>query len=763
MKNQLLIIVFSLVVLVQGIQAISCGDSLSSSTEMNSSLYCENSAITITSGELNCNGNSIVGNGNGAGITIPGESNIRIINCDIINFSRGIEIDKGSRTIGLGWGGSRTYTIYSHGTEIQNSNFINNKYGIFAYQSYSTVIKNNIFIDNVEGATYFNFAKALVYNNTFKNSSVTYRTTEGLSFCNEDGVGNKYLNSTGPTCSCMTLSKTQIINSDITLCSKKYPLPTPIQLLSSVHLNCNSATLMGDGSGTAIVLEGTRNAVIDSCIITNFSIGVKSKVKWTQLGNAILGDNNLIKNSTIKNVNYGIIMDSYGGISRIKQITNSTILAKNYIILNRGQGQINAQHNYFGGLSFEKVRSKIRYPDEVILKPFLKKHQKVEILQGSNEKYLHFTTPYVKPIFKEDVFVYEYLDSKYELTQKNFNFSTLQNELLTSRIILPDSLSSPKVFIENATHNFELNLEDLEENTSTNSYERIIVNISSLNISYDILYFSSSKVPTNKTIILSSGLWGSFSTWKTFAKNLQKKGFDVYVLALTGESQECNSCLNYEYEDLVSFIFPKILSTISNRSINQDIVYVGHSNGAKVAYDYSKMPSTNSIEKMIFLGFPGDFSTPSLFRRSMNLLNSSLLNAIENKTHVGFFDLLKGGFEFIPNIEILLGFFNNPETLISKNLYTSYHNLITDETKKELFKKNLHIENHTPHQSEIIFLSGNIPFIGDGVVPYVDSQNIFEESKEYFNSSSIYFLPILHQHMDSHPRVLSFIEEEISK
>ena len=763
MKNQLFLVILSVIVLVQGVQAISCGDSLSSSIQMNSSLYCDGSALTLTSGELNCNNNSIVGAGEGIGILIPGESNVKISNCNLINFSKGIQISKGSRTIGLGWGGTRTITIYSENTEIVNSTFTNNAYGILAHESYSTLLKNNLFIDNVEGGTYFNFAQALVFNNTFNNSPVAYKTTKGLSFCDENGVGNSYLNMTGPSCSCMTLFKTQLINSDTTLCSHKYPLPSSLKINSNTKLNCNSAILYGDGTGTGIILEGTRNTIIDSCIISNFSIGVRSKVKWTQLGNAILGDNNQIKNSTITNVNYGIIMDSYGGISRIKRIVNSTILAKNYIILNKGHGKINAQNNYFGGLSFDEVRSKIKLPNEVSLKPFLEKYQKVKIQQSTSQNSLLFTTPFVKPISKENIYIYENTNSGYKLFDKDFTFSIVDKGVPTSKVTFSNPLTNHKIFIENTTHSFELNIKEFKENISKNPFEKITINISSLNITYNILHFPSLKASNDKTVILSSGLWGSFSTWKPFAKTLQKRGYNVYVLALTGESQECRSCLNYDYEDLVSFIFPQILVFISNENEKQDIVYVGHSNGAKVAYDYSKTASKALIDKMIFLGTPGDFSTPSLFRKSMELLNSSLLNSVQNKTHVGFFDLLKGGFEFIPNIEILLHFFNDPKTLISKNLYTSYHYLIIDESKDKLFESTSEFSNGKVIHNKVIFLSGNLPLIGDGVVSYQDSQDIFKESKNYFNSSLLYSLPILHQHLDSHPRVLSFIMEEISK
>lgn len=90
----------------------------------------------------------------------------------------------------------------------------------------------------------------------------------------------------------------------------------------------------------------------------------------------------------------------------------------------------------------------------------------------------------------------------------------------------------------------------------------------------------------NLPIVMAGGLWSDIKTWKELGTELANKGYEVYLLELSGgENIECENCYNYNYNDLVQTVYPTYINKVLELSGKDKIKYVGHSNGARTALD----------------------------------------------------------------------------------------------------------------------------------------------------------------------------------
>ncbi len=87
----------------------------------------------------------------------------------------------------------------------------------------------------------------------------------------------EWLTTNNSQTSCRIPTGGMIINSSTTFCAGKYSLSGNVSVVSAsdITLDCNGATLYGDGSGASgIYLNDVNNSTIKNCAITNYSDGV---------------------------------------------------------------------------------------------------------------------------------------------------------------------------------------------------------------------------------------------------------------------------------------------------------------------------------------------------------------------------------------------------------------------------------------------------------------------------------------------------------
>ena len=721
----------------QGVFAIECGSSLDGTSKMNESLHCVDSQIRLKSGTLNCNGHTINGvkENDSIGFLIKGDNDITIKNCVISNFTNGVKIRHGVETIGLGWGGLKSIRTYSRNTQIINTSFISNEIGILAKESYNSKIINSTFVNNSFSGIHFSHGEGSVLNNTFVNSNVSYKTTKGLSFC-ENGIDNTYHNSTGPTCSCTPVSKTSVINSPITLCAQKYPLENTLKLKTSSILDCNDAILSGKNTNKGILIRGAKDTTIKNCFLEGFSTGVVYNHDYTTHMDKVRHSNSVIKNSKIINVDNAVDIKGDSQKGKPLNISNSTLKADNYLIHNSNQ-EVIGKNNYYGTNNLSIIKEKISNPSKVQLSPIKTKTKRLELHLKNTT--LNYTSS---------------LQFKTNFTLDNLKFYSIKNQTTTKlpidsfsqntdsiNINLPSlNKENVLVFFSNKTHN-EL------ANNKKPLFKKYVkyFDINSSEKKYAFRHYPS-KQKNSQSIVLAGGLWSSFSTWEKFAKELQKKGYNVYVIALTGETQECRNCYDYHFKTLKNNVLPQYLNTITDISNSTNITYIGHSNGARVVYEYLHSNANDHIDKIILMGMPGNFNYFSPVSSLVSKFNSSIIKTLEGKNHVGFQEILLSPIEQNPLKNIYFSIFGNTKGKISTSLYKWYHNLmILDE------KSFPSLKTHKP----ITFIEGNIIERGDGVVAHKDTKDMVNKTQS--DRISYYKFPLFHTQLSSHDRVLSLL------
>ena len=213
-----------------GSASISC-QTVNSDTILSSSVTCASgNGITITADNviLDCNGNSITGAGNAAGISINSKSGVVIKDCDISNFYYGIKAEHSSdlqiiednNVTGNDFYGiylynatnvkidanvinndnNGVYTVSSSGVNV-TSNTINlhrKFYGVYGFNSDSFVIYNNTMWNNYHGIYFVNVTGSNLSSNqvnisdiysiflhkesdnTLVDSNILYKASQGL-------------------------------------------------------------------------------------------------------------------------------------------------------------------------------------------------------------------------------------------------------------------------------------------------------------------------------------------------------------------------------------------------------------------------------------------------------------------------------------------------------------------------------------------------------------------------------------------------------
>ena len=99
-------------------------------------------------------------------------------------------------------------------------------------------------------------------------------------------------------------------------------------------------------------------------------------------------------------------------------------------------------------------------------------------------------------------------------------------------------------------------------------------------------------VGNSKPVVLARGLWSNLLTWDDFGKELVSdptNARDTWLIEITGgPEQDCDTCPNYRYDDLVDYYWPALIGGVQKYSEQNKLDYVGFSNGCRVALDSLK-------------------------------------------------------------------------------------------------------------------------------------------------------------------------------
>src|SRR2546425_3504375 len=155
--------------------AISCGDTITSDTTLNSDMHCFGSYYGIVVGanniSLDCQEHSILGGGGAViGVEISNRQNVTIRNCVVGGFSHCLELDGSSNNF-LQSNTARCaptgFTLQSSSKNVFQSNtVVNGAFCILSVSSNSNIFKSNIVTGCSPAGIFLAYgSNNLVYNN----------------------------------------------------------------------------------------------------------------------------------------------------------------------------------------------------------------------------------------------------------------------------------------------------------------------------------------------------------------------------------------------------------------------------------------------------------------------------------------------------------------------------------------------------------------------------------------------------------------------
>ncbi len=208
---------------------------------------------------------------------------------------------------------------------------------------------------------------------------------------------------------------------------------------------------------------------------------------------------------------------------------------------------------------------------------------------------------------------------------------------------------------------------------------------------------------SDKPVVLARGLWSDLFTWQDFAKELAAEGRDSWLIEITGgPEQDCDTCPNYEYEDLVDYYWPALIAGVEEYSEQNKLDYIGFSNGCRVGldsltnwsstgkndagyyfnYDNGEYEltdlSSNPVDTFVGVGCPGAFEGDSPLISAMNKYGSVAINNLES---VGNFH--PNLIETLRSIRLASPGGANRGGRISLNLLKGYKDFINDSSDSQ--------------------------------------------------------------------------------
>ncbi|RLE47029.1 hypothetical protein DRJ25_03345, partial [Candidatus Woesearchaeota archaeon] len=180
-----------------GSLGVSCGDTITTNTTLNSNLTCNGTALYLAADNIRfvCNNTYIKGNGTGIGIKVN-ESNVTIQNCKITNFAQDVVADPGTglRINNSYFNNSANCTVLN---AFNDSFIFNNSYFnctqnaiVLINNSNNNSIYNNNINQSYVGVNILSGENNTVWNNTFINSTHAHANSVANNNFNNSVTGN---------------------------------------------------------------------------------------------------------------------------------------------------------------------------------------------------------------------------------------------------------------------------------------------------------------------------------------------------------------------------------------------------------------------------------------------------------------------------------------------------------------------------------------------------------------------------------------------
>ncbi|HIH38479.1 S8 family serine peptidase [Candidatus Woesearchaeota archaeon] len=283
-----------------------------------------------------------------------------------------------------------------------------------------------------------------------------------------------------------------------------------------------------------------------------------------------------------------------------------------------------------------------------------------------------------------------------------------------------------KVLFDN---NFEVSIKPVKTLNTTSYNKSTILRVKHVNSDFSQDY--KDAIGINDTpVVMAGGLFSDLFTFNSFGKELAAKGYDVWLIELTGgpytdleTNDGCGSqCPNYTYDDLVDFYWPALVAGVIEYSDKQKINYLGHSNGGRVAlsslnsysqsgknnagyyfdygtgnYVYSDLPAY-PVDKFFGIGVPASLNDETPFTEAVRYeVNYSYppgqktgniaISRIDSNglSHIRKYDYAKTLATYAP-IDLYnlfnLAFSLRDRGMISRNLMYDYNQLALNESNE---------------------------------------------------------------------------------
>ena len=286
---------------------------------------------------------------------------------------------------------------------------------------------------------------------------------------------------------------------------------------------------------------------------------------------------------------------------------------------------------------------------------------------------------------------------------------------------------------------------------------------------------------SSKPVVFAGGLFSNLFRWEEnngLAKQMIQEGRDSWEIEITGgPGQDCDTCVNYKYEDLTDYYWPALISGVMEYSGENKIDYVGHSNGCRSALDSLKnwsstgknnsgyyfdvstgnyllmdLPS-NPVDTFVGLGCPGTFNGSSRFIiKSLEKGDLSIqIFQQQNKLHISNHDHAK---IIDPTLNVFLG----SGEKISLNLILFYNDIATQNSDKEPGNSLSINKLYLIAGSDGIFEAGNNNG-HDTIVPLNDLFGINAGINSSENELEVY--PLRHDQLIENAEVIRYVKSKL--
>ena len=333
-------------------------------------------------------------------------------------------------------------------------------------------------------------------------------------------------------------------------------------------------------------------------------------------------------------------------------------------------------------------------------------------------------------------------------------------------------------------NNYEISIKTVK---TTN--DNTTLRLKNLNSDFSPL-FKDAVVNNSIPVVLQGGIFSNLFTLELgIGEDLVKKGYNVWTTEQTGgPATECDTCPNYTYQDLVDYYWPALIAAVMEYSGKNQINYIGHSNGCRVAFssldNYSYLGKNHAgncfnfatgqydiecdlpslpVNKIFGIACPTTLNDETMFveaaRRQNNGQNAGNI-AIANLNSSGLTHVTKRDYAKLTN-PVLGSIFVFGGSTISLNLMSFYNSLAININSIS--------PGNTTNVSEVHLLFGVKDFdprkpngVDDGIVHISDLYTLNNSLSINNSHKFAQFFYATHSGITTNNEVINYIEGELN-